>query len=263
MYSYSFLEWLMFFYFYCFVGWCIESTIVSIAEKHFVNRGFLRSPFLPLYGFGAIAMLLSTLFVKNNLILVYIFGMLTATVLEYITGALMESILKMKYWDYSLQKFNYKGRICLTSSLFWGVLALFLTEFLHEKVSYFIDLFKSRVPTMFVLTVIIISVLLSFDAYYSFKAAFDVNILLGKITVLKQQIAEYQEELKITTVEKKDAVKLKINELITENIILYQKFTTFKKWIIKAHPYAKSNQFNEALVEVRNKISEKRRNKNK
>ena len=57
MFQYTIVQWLFFFYFYCFFGWCFESAYVSIKEKHFVNRGFMKGPFLPLYGSGAIMML--------------------------------------------------------------------------------------------------------------------------------------------------------------------------------------------------------------
>ena len=56
MYHYTAIQWLFFFYFYCFFGWCFESTYVSIKSRKLVNRGFMRGPFLPLYGSGAIMM---------------------------------------------------------------------------------------------------------------------------------------------------------------------------------------------------------------
>ena len=59
MYSYTAAQWLLFFYIYCFIGWCLESTYVSLKSHRLVNRGFIRGPFLPLYGFGAILMLLA------------------------------------------------------------------------------------------------------------------------------------------------------------------------------------------------------------
>lgn len=111
MYSYSFIQWLLFFYIYCFVGWCIESTIVSVDSRKFVNRGFVRGPVLPIYGFGAIVILFVTIPVKESPVLVYVLGAIGTTILEYITGWLMERMFKMKYWDYSDCKFNLKGYI--------------------------------------------------------------------------------------------------------------------------------------------------------
>lgn len=118
--SYSVLQWLLFFYIYCFIGWCFESAYVSLKKRRFVNRGFLKLPMLPIYGSGAIAILIVTIPVRDNLWLVWLFGMISATLLELVTGAVMELLFKVKYWDYSNQKFNYKGYICLSSSIAWG-----------------------------------------------------------------------------------------------------------------------------------------------
>ena len=82
MYSYHFREWLSFFYFYCIFGWCFESTYVSFKERHLMNRGFLKGPWLPLYGSGAILVLWLTLPFQETPVLVYVVGALGATVLE-------------------------------------------------------------------------------------------------------------------------------------------------------------------------------------
>ena len=117
MYHYTAIQWLFFFYFYCFFGWCFESTYVSLKSRKLVNRGFCRGPFLPLYGSGAIMMLVVSMPFQDNLVLVYIAGCIGATVLEYVTGVTMEALFKVRYWDYSKNKFNFQGHICLGSSL--------------------------------------------------------------------------------------------------------------------------------------------------
>ena len=72
MYTYTWYQWLTFFYLYCFFGWIFESTYVSLKQKRFVNRGFLRLPMLPLYGSGAVMMLWVSLPFQDSLILTYI-----------------------------------------------------------------------------------------------------------------------------------------------------------------------------------------------
>ena len=166
-------------YIYCFIGWCIESTIVSIESKKFIDRGFLRLPMLPIYGFGALAMLFSSLPVKESPVLVYIFAGLTATLLELITGLIMESLFKVKYWDYSSQKYNYKGIICIQSSLFWGFLALLLTYNLHEIVEKIAFKFSHNA---LLLTVVIISVLFISDTIFSIKSAFDIRYVMENLS---------------------------------------------------------------------------------
>ena len=138
MYVYSWSQWLLFFFIYCFIGWIIESTYVSVRSLHFVNRGFLRLPMLPLYGSGAIIMLWLSLPVKGNLILVFLFGMAGASLLEYVTGYVMERLFKMKYWDYSNNPFNINGYVCLGTSIAWGFLTLLLTEVVHRPLEWLV-----------------------------------------------------------------------------------------------------------------------------
>lgn len=85
------------FYLYCFFGWIFESTYVSLKQKRFVNRGFLRLPMLPLYGSGAVMMLWVSIPFQDSLILTYISGVIGATVLEYVTGYVMERLFKVRY----------------------------------------------------------------------------------------------------------------------------------------------------------------------
>ena len=93
-------------------------------KGRWVNRGFLNGPFLPIYGFGAVTILISTMSVRDSVPLIFLLGMLGATVLEYVTGACMERMFHVRYWDYSNQKLNLNGHICLTSSLAWGIFSV-------------------------------------------------------------------------------------------------------------------------------------------
>ena len=256
MFSYNLLQWILFFFIYCFVGWVIESTMVSIRQKEFVNRGFLRGPFLPLYGFGAIVILFVTLPVKENPVLVFLCGMIGATILEYLTSCIMEAILKIKYWDYSYQKFNFQGRICLACSLFWGLLSLFLTYVLHKLVETIILHIDTKLT---LILVIIISLYILSDSVYAFRTAFDVNKLLENITRIKEEI----EQLKLQLTEKVEAsehatiILNNMQELKNELSMKLNKISFFNKQLIKAHPHAYSRYFNDALKEVRTRLNEK------
>jgi uncharacterized membrane protein len=147
MLGYTWIQWLFFFFFYSFFGWCFESTYVSLHEKRFVNRGFIRGPFLPLYGTGALMMLIVSMPFRDNLILTYVAGCVGATVLEYITGVLMETLFKVRYWDYSHKKFNFQGQICLESSLAWGLLTILMTRIIHKPIEAFALWLPSSVLT--------------------------------------------------------------------------------------------------------------------
>lgn len=127
-------QWLLFFFTYSVLGWIRESLYVSTKERQWINRGFLYGPWLPIYGFGAIIILFLTLPVRKNLIWIFLLGMTGATVLEYVTGDVMERLFHVRYWDYSKQPLNVNGHICLGVSLAWGVFSILLVHFLHSPV---------------------------------------------------------------------------------------------------------------------------------
>lgn len=189
MYTYNWYQWLAFFYIYCFFGWIFESTYVSLKQRHFVNRGFLRIPMLPLYGSGAVMMLWVSLPFKNNLFLVYISGVIAATALEYVTGYVMEQLFKIRYWDYSNQKFQIHGYICLSSSIAWGFLTILMTELIHEPISRIVLNFN---PNILLFCVFAVTVLFTADAYESTKEALALGKSLEAMTKLKAEMEDLQ-----------------------------------------------------------------------
>ena len=250
VYSYTFFQWLAFFFVYCFVGWCIESAIVSLDQKKPVNRGFLRGPVLPLYGFGAMTILFVCLPVRDNPVLVYLCGMLGTTILEYFTGWAMETILKTRYWDYSNAKFNIKGRICLMSSLFWGFLSMVLMYVLHS----FTEKVILAMPDIYVIIFdCIICVLFAADTVYAFRTAIDVNTVLNKITEIRTELTALRGELREHLEESERYIEIseRIERLRQEREEVKRKIGMFKSDFIRAHPTAVSSRFNDALKELR------------
>lgn len=198
MYTYTWYQWLGCFYIYCFAGWIFESTYVSIRTGRFVNRGFLRLPMLPLYGTGAVMMLWVSLPVQDHLILVYLSGVLAATALEYVTGWAMERLFKVKYWDYSNQKCNLNGYICLTSSIAWGFLTILLTEVLHPPVERL--LFRLPVPFA-VGGVCFITVIFLYDTVQSVRDTLALGRALEAMTRLKAELDDVQVQLALLKAE--------------------------------------------------------------
>lgn len=179
MYTYTWYQWLTFFYLYCFFGWIFESTYVSLKQKRFVNRGFLRLPMLPLYGSGAVMMLWVSLPFQDSLILTYISGVIGATALEYVTGYVMEQLFKVRYWDYTKQPFNLHGYICLTSSIAWGFFSDLLIYVIHPP----IDKLLHKLPALLMNPLAaVIAVLFIMDTVKSTKAAIDLREVLTKLT---------------------------------------------------------------------------------
>ena len=187
MYSYTLSQWLLFFLIYCFFGWCIESTFVSCRKHQLVNRGFLNGPVIPIYGSGAIAILFATLPVRAHPVAVFFLGMLAATILEYITGAAMEAIFKVRYWDYSDKRFNLNGHICLNTSLAWGVLSVVLVEWLHKPIE---RLVLSLSDTVSQVLAFVLSGLFLIDFAVSLKTALDLRQLLEQLQAYSEKARE-------------------------------------------------------------------------
>lgn len=194
MYTYSLVQWFLFFYIYCFLGWVWESSYVSIKQKRWVNRGFMHGPFLPIYGSGAIMVLIVTLPVKDNMFLVFLLGMIGATLLEYVTGALMESMFHVRYWDYSQKPFNLNGHICLVSSLAWGGFSILMTLFLHQP----IEAFVLMLPKSFVeFVTLALSIGIAIDLTQSFNEAMDLKEMLSNMTENSEEIKKMKKRLDV------------------------------------------------------------------
>lgn len=184
--QYTTQQWLLYFYVYCFLGWIFESCYVSFRKKQWVNRGFLHGPFLPIYGSGAVMMLFVSEPFKDNLILTYFAGVVGATLLELVTGAAMEALLKVRYWDYSNQKFNYKGYICLSSSVAWGFLTILMNEVFHPAILNVLAVVPKMADEIFVW---VVSAGLAVDLCISVRDAIDLrNILVGMENVRKEVV---------------------------------------------------------------------------
>lgn len=185
MHVYTAGQWVLLFYFYCLCGWVWESCYVSARQRRWVNRGFLHGPLLPIYGSGAIIILFAVIPVKEDMRLVWLFGMAAATALEYFTGAAMERIFKVRYWDYSGQRFQLNGHICLTSSVAWGFFSILLVRFVHPPVGRLL----SRVPAVVVdPAALALTAVFAADVVCSVQAALDLREMLVRLTEENEEL---------------------------------------------------------------------------
>lgn len=192
MYNYHWVEWAFIFYIYSILGWIFESTVVSIKQRKFVNRGFLRGPMLPIYGLGAVLILNVAQLFGRHPVQLFFAGMLLATLFEYIVGWLMESIFKMQYWDYSTHKFQFQGRICLQSSLAWGVLSVALPYVLHRPVAALLQRFSPQ--TIWICTGIF-TLYFVVDGCISVRAAQGLKKMLQELEEIREQIEVVRAQL--------------------------------------------------------------------
>ena len=255
MFQYKAFQWLFIFYTYCFLGWCFESVYVSIKSKKWINRGFMRGPFLPLYGSGATMMLVVSMPFQDRIVLTYIAGCIGATVLEYITGVIMEALFKVRYWDYSNRPFNFQGQICLRSTLTWGFFTILMTKFLHWPLDKFVRSVPGQV--LYYVTVVI-TVYIVIDFTLSFKAALDIRDILVKVQGVKDEMVRMQRRLDVIIAfnnedknQKRQERELTLAELSAG---LKQRFVRLKE-VVRSKPLEYGEAIREEIAELRGKFS--------
>lgn len=214
MYNYDFFQWIAFFAVYCMVGWAFESVYVSIEHRKWVNRGFLNGPFLPIYGFGAIIMLIFALPVRKSIILIFLFGMTGATLLEYLTGYAMEKIFHVKYWDYTYEPLNLDGYICLGCSLMWGALSLLLVKVIHKPVE---NVILSIKHLYLMIADIAFFVYFVWDVVISARQAFDLRKIIDEQILQNEKVLRMQKRLDVLIAVVEDD-RAKRQERIEENL---------------------------------------------
>lgn len=140
--EYSVGQWMMVFYLYSLAGWLWEVALCLVKERRFVNRGFLTGPILPIYGFGALSILLCCVPVQQNALLVALVGTAVASAVEYVTGWAMEALFHVRYWDYSHQPLNLNGYICALSAATWAVFSAIIVCVVHPVLRPYVQ----RIP---------------------------------------------------------------------------------------------------------------------
>lgn len=192
-----FIDLVLLFALYSFAGWLFETTYASISEGKFVNRGFLSGPFCPIYGFGAViiiqtsALLSHTLSMGSlSLFFTIILSILLITILEYITGFLMEKIFNCKWWDYSGEFLNLRGRICIKYSLLWGILACILISVIQPVVTLNISLLPEIYKN------ILAFILIGYFIFDTIKSSIDVlNLKQAVFAYCKHPVGKTYEQI--------------------------------------------------------------------
>ena len=220
----NFYELVWIFIIYAFIGWGAEVSFAAVDNGKFVNRGFLNGPYCPIYGCGVVIVVAVLTPIKESLFILFLGSMLLTTVLEFLTGFILEKVFHNKWWDYSDKPFNIMGYVCLKFSILWGLACTFIMKVLHPSIYKFITIIPH------VLGIILLSIIMT---------AFFIDLGVTVSTILK-----FNKRLKLM-----DEVAQKMHQLsdeIGENI--YEGVTTVKE---------KSEEVQDKAGELRGKFEEK------
>lgn len=131
---YHIISW---FWVYSILGWFVESIYMSICFRKITNRGIIKGPICPIYGFGALFVYFILKPLEGHYVRLYIIGAILATCVEFVVAKIMIRYMGCVWWDYSDKPFNYKGILCLESTLAWGLYTIVMFGFLHKAVMAF------------------------------------------------------------------------------------------------------------------------------
>ena len=158
---------------------------------------------LPIYGSGAIIVLLCTIGVRDQVILIFIFGMTGATILEYVTGACMERLFRVRYWDYSHMPLNLKGYICLPVSLGWGAFSVLLVRVIHVPIENLVLQIPERIAEV---VSVVCSSAFAVDFTLSFSEAMDLRDMLIRLSDSNEKIQRLQKRLEVVSAFAEDSL---------------------------------------------------------
>ena len=233
------------FFIYSFLGWVWESAYVSIKKKKLVNRGFINGPFCTIYGAGAVTIYLILRPLSENLFFLYLGGVIVATVLEYITGWIMEAVFHTRWWDYSDKKFNLHGYISLASSLLWGVFSILLFKLLQPFVSWITGLYPQSIGEVFLA---VLSVLYGVDFGISAYTAFGLSKTFGKVEDMLEDLIFYLQNTRLyeTREEIRDRLEsirasIKQGELSERLAVRKEEFMERFEAVIAENPFTEKN----------------------
>ena len=217
---------------YSITGWIIEVIATYPDTKCFVNRGFLIGPYCPIYGNCAIAMILLLHNIKDP-ILLFILSIIICSVGEYVTSYLMEKIFHARWWDYTKNKFNLNGRICLVNSLAFGVLGFLLIKFVNPFV---VGLITKLSPTIMNILFYTILILFLIDNVISFKVIFKIKNMSVKYVHLDntKEITE------------------KVKKILSDNVLAKRVFKAFPNIRFKFNLKEKMKVLKDKAVSIKN-----------
>ena len=241
----------LWFMIYSVVGWIYESILCSVAQKKFINRGFLNGPYCPIYGSGAVLVILVLGKLTNPFLLFFAGALLTCS-LEYLTSFVMEKLFHARWWDYSKRKFNINGRVCLIGAVVFGAFSTVLVLWIHPLVTKLTDMLSPL--ARHIVSAVLFCGLVT-------DLVFTVQGMAGfreKIEEVSELVEQQKKALEEKIHDSEAAAKLRGRR--TE---IKKKFTLQQRRLISAFPSLKfkkpqSNETLRSLRDVMKKIKEKK-----
>lgn len=250
---------------YSVLGWICETIFCSFLAKKFVNRGFLAGPYCPIYGFGALIILVFLQPLMEYPPLLFITAVASCTLLEYVTSWAMEKMFRIRWWDYSDKRFNIQGRVCLGNSLIFGALGLCVTYGIHPYLSRLVDNIPGRYSTALSSLIAAVFVI---DSIITLNSLFNLDEKLQKLKNKFETVEMYNERYSWFDMKDLKASLTKLEEIcrtsgdgeLLDSVEKIQSLAKKKnpvKRLISAFPHMRHTAFEEQLAILKEKLMEK------
>lgn len=144
----------LYFIIFAFIGWLIETAFSYYSLGHFTKRGFLYGPLCPIYGWGAIILIIFFSTYKKKNLKLFIYSAIIFSLFEYAVGFGLDALFSLKLWDYTGEFMNLNGRISIFYSFAWGIIAILVINFIYPFFKKKINLILSKIPYSIQVTVV-------------------------------------------------------------------------------------------------------------
>lgn len=193
-------KYFLYFIIYSFIGWLLEIIVAYRKQGRFVNRGFFIGPYCPIYGFGAIIIVVLLGSSSADPFGVFLKSIFIAGVLEYSTSYFMEKLYKFRWWDYSTKKYNINGRICLETLIPFGILAFLVFNYVHPCICKLIDLIPNKgiiIISVILFIGLLIDIIISNKMLYTISSKVSRREEDNTIEIKEQFVKWYREQSKL------------------------------------------------------------------
>ena len=251
---------------YSLLGWCGEMVYCSLAQRRLCEkRGFLNGPLCPIYGHGALVVLLCLDGGCANPALTFLLGMVLTTLVEYITSWAMEKLFHMRWWDYSQFRLHLNGRVCLWNSILFGLSSVFLCHAANPPVAQWLAaLFADGVAVP--LALVLLAVYLA-DIVLSVRSAIQIGDRLAKLHAIHDELAGRLEQLRQEPREALEAQRQRMEAAVASARqtaeqklhALYSRQDYFERRLLRSFPTMRSVRHPEAMKKLREYLAERRR----
>lgn len=206
------------FFLYGFLGWVLEVAFYGVTERQFVNRGFLNGPICPVYGVGGTVVVLCLTPLKGSFPLLFIGSVIVTSLIEWLTGYVLEKIYHIRWWDYSDKRFNIGGYICPEFSFYWGIACTALMYFIHPML-YDLVIFKLGSTIKLVVIIPLAAVFIA-DIITTVNTLKHLNLRIEKIEAAGKRMHEVSDAIGKLVYEKTEAAVQKGEEIAADERVI-------------------------------------------